>query len=261
MAFQFTCPNGHLLSAEESQAGQPCQCPQCRAPFLIPTPTAPSYPSYLQPGTNPFAAPQESLFPGEPAPFSPIPNAPPAPVQPAAPGPIQFASPRSLGTPQFAPAPQQFAPAPNQPVAPQPMTAPLPQQAAPNSTLGDDLLSELPAMQTGGDLSMPGGVLPGTPGYDILSQPLPDPLHIPCPNGHPLETPHDMLGQHVMCPFCQAQFMLHLESSLEFRRRREAEQDIADARSGQIWMRWAIGFAVVILGGLVALIIANSRAK
>src|SRR5437016_1101541 len=33
----------------------------------------------------------------------------------------------------------------------------------------------------------------------------PEILHIPCPNGHELETPVDMLDQDVLCPHCNAQ--------------------------------------------------------
>ena len=49
MAFQFTCPQGHLLSAEESQAGQTCYCPQCHIGFVIPSPQPPSYPAASPP--------------------------------------------------------------------------------------------------------------------------------------------------------------------------------------------------------------------
>jgi hypothetical protein len=38
MAFQFLCPQGHLLQGEESLVGQPCQCPQCGVQFLVPPP-------------------------------------------------------------------------------------------------------------------------------------------------------------------------------------------------------------------------------
>jgi len=38
MAFQFQCPNGHLLEGEESQAGEQCQCPICQTLFIIPQP-------------------------------------------------------------------------------------------------------------------------------------------------------------------------------------------------------------------------------
>ena len=40
MAFQFLCPQGHLLQGEESQAGQQCKCPYCDSLFLVPQPAA-----------------------------------------------------------------------------------------------------------------------------------------------------------------------------------------------------------------------------
>jgi glutaredoxin len=41
MAFQFLCPQGHLLQGDESQAGQQCMCPYCNSLFLVPQPLAP----------------------------------------------------------------------------------------------------------------------------------------------------------------------------------------------------------------------------
>jgi len=43
MAFQFQCPQCvNLLEAEESQAGQQCNCPFCSTLFFIPSPIAPA---------------------------------------------------------------------------------------------------------------------------------------------------------------------------------------------------------------------------
>ena len=36
MAFQFLCPNGHLLESDESQIGQESTCPTCESRFLVP---------------------------------------------------------------------------------------------------------------------------------------------------------------------------------------------------------------------------------
>lgn len=36
MPFQFFCPQGHVLNGDESQVGQPCQCPYCGSSFVIP---------------------------------------------------------------------------------------------------------------------------------------------------------------------------------------------------------------------------------
>src|SRR5664280_2174339 len=51
------------------------------------------------------------------------------------------------------------------------------------------------------------------------------PVHIPCPSGHQLETPRDMLGQDALCPFCQVRFHLRWEDSIEYREERERRED------------------------------------
>lgn len=63
MAFQFLCPQGHLLQGDESQAGQQCKCPYCEAVFIVPQPTPPA-------GAHPGAAQTFSESPdqGQPAP-------------------------------------------------------------------------------------------------------------------------------------------------------------------------------------------------
>ena len=38
MAFQFQCPQGHLLEVEEMDAGKTCQCPYCGLTLAIPVP-------------------------------------------------------------------------------------------------------------------------------------------------------------------------------------------------------------------------------
>lgn len=44
MPFQFYCPQGHVLQGDESQVGQPCQCPYCGSSFLIPQTSMPTAP-------------------------------------------------------------------------------------------------------------------------------------------------------------------------------------------------------------------------
>jgi len=39
MAFQFLCPQGHLLQGDESQVGQQCKCPYCGEEFFVPPPS------------------------------------------------------------------------------------------------------------------------------------------------------------------------------------------------------------------------------
>jgi hypothetical protein len=75
-------------------------------------------------------------------------------------------------------------------------------------------------------------------------------VHIPCPNGHELETPFDMLGQEVLCPHCHAQFHLRYEDSLEYQEKlAKRERELA-----KTWFNWAIAAAVLIGGGLLILI-------
>lgn len=53
MAFQFLCPQGHLLQGHESQAGQRCKCPYCSIEFIVPAPAGmpqPEAPAEVQPG-------------------------------------------------------------------------------------------------------------------------------------------------------------------------------------------------------------------
>lgn len=79
-------------------------------------------------------------------------------------------------------------------------------------------------------------------------------LHIPCPKGHELEVPRDMLNQFVECPHCQAQFHLRERDSVEYRKKHAAEQERRWERAGQTWLQWAIIFAVLVVLGLITLI-------
>ena len=137
MPFQFQCPTGHLLEAEESQVGQQSQCPMCGQTFAIPAPA----------GVAPVPEPQVS-----PNPFGAPPAEPPAPYVIDGPG------------------------------------------AAPFD---------------------PSGVLSG-----------PAMLHIPCPNGHELEVPPDMVGQDAMCPHCSVQFLLREKDSVEAKRRKQEQMEL-----------------------------------
>lgn len=53
MGYQFMCPQGHLLQAEESQVGQICACPLCGVQLIIPAPLVPATP---EPAVPPGAA-------------------------------------------------------------------------------------------------------------------------------------------------------------------------------------------------------------
>jgi len=185
MAFQFLCPQGHLLEAEETQSGQPCQCPYCQVMFLVP------------------GAPQ-----GPP------------------PGPPSFQIPPLFDA----------------------------TSAGPQSRGGTE---GLPTIQTG-PTGQPGGGAPAEAAPFDLGGPGQSPIvHILCPSGHELETPREMLGQEALCPFCQVQFLLRFEDSIEHRQRLAREQELLELKKGRQWMQLAIVAAVLVVSGLIALMILS----
>ncbi len=83
-------------------------------------------------------------------------------------------------------------------------------------------------------------------------------LHIPCPQGHILETPTEMLGIDVMCPHCGVQFRLNEKDSLESKKKRTRDQELADTTVGNAWFYWAIAIAAFVLIGLIGLIAVST---
>ena len=83
----------------------------------------------------------------------------------------------------------------------------------------------------------------------------PELLHIPCPNGHELETPLDMLDQEVLCPQCNVQFRLRKKDSVEFKRKKEETERLKEIKAGNFWLNMAI-VAAVLVGLLVVGLIA-----
>ncbi len=84
----------------------------------------------------------------------------------------------------------------------------------------------------------------------------PELFHIPCPNGHALETTPEMLGKFAMCPQCQAKFKLDRRQSIEFL---AAEEERLAKRETRLEKRWlngtiiAVVLTVLLLGLLFAL--------
>ena len=97
-------------------------------------------------------------------------------------------------------------------------------------------------------------------GLPNLGPKAPELYHIPCPNGHELETPPEMLEQEVLCPQCNAQFKLRRKDSVEFKRQEEEARMIKEHKLGTAWLQGAIIVAVLIvigLGALIAISVAN----
>ena len=195
MAFQFLCPQGHLLQGDESQAGQQCKCPYCETVFVVPQPVGTA-------GPGPSAAMQpDTVRPGTVQPDT---------VQPGA---------GFTQTGYEQPAGEQF-----------------------------------PGIQTAPDFGPAAGRTEPPPQFNVPSAAQQQTLHILCPSGHELETPREMLGQDAMCPFCQVQFRLRLEDSVEYRKEQEENQTRREMQLGQSWMYWSIGAAVAVVLGVIVLI-------
>ena len=161
MAFQFQCPQGHLLEGEESQAGQAIPCPVCQMLFLIPQPVASAAPPVSHATAPRFEMPAPSV---------------PSPA-------VSFASPAAPATPAE-----------------------------------------------------------------------PEFLHIPCPKGHALEVPPDMLDTEVLCPQCGEQFHLQAKNSVEHKRKRAQQEAQREERANKFWLNFAIGAAICV--GLLLLTLA-----
>ena len=152
MAFQFLCPEGHLLQGDEAHIGRQSQCPQCGTVFVIPR--------------------QDEI------------------------------------------------------------------PAAGQAGALADLLDEFGG-GTQADLSTSDDI--GAGGV----------VHIPCPNGHELETPMEMIGLEALCPYCKVKFRLRSQDSLEFKR----QQAMQDAKRGKMWFNVAIVTATIVVFGLIVMLI------
>ncbi len=108
----------------------------------------------------------------------------------------------------------------------------------------------VPAAETRGP-DATGRVLAG--GADPFAQPSDQVFHVPCPNGHELETPREMFGQEVLCPHCDRQFLLREKDSVEYKKKRASEIETRDRIRGKLWLNWAIAIAVVIMLALVGM--------
>ena len=240
MTFQFLCPQQHLLQGDESQMGQQCQCPQCGIVFIIPTVQLQQPQQYVAPAHDPYAqqpyAPQQYAPQyGQPNPFT-EPHADP-----------YTAHLENYGAPHeqhIAPHEQYVAPHDEPYVAPHEEYA---QQAAAQSAAGEDLGHLEGSAESADHSDM----------HDVDAEAVPRVVHIPCPNGHELETPLDMIGQEVLCPHCAAQFRLRNEDSVEFK----AYQEKLDIKRNRMWFNLSIAAAVVVFFGLLIMILVSRLPK
>ena len=224
MTFQFLCPQGHLLEGDESQMGQACDCPMCGMRFIIPTvqPAGPAaYGGALYGGGQYGGGQYGGQLGGGQFGAGGYGG---GQSSEAAPNPFDFQGGRSQAG-SFLPPGVEEEPYDDEP-----------QESGIHVGDGD------------------------RPGYDAEPA-APRILHIPCPNGHELETPEEMVGQDVICPFCGEQFQLRLKDSVEHKRERALERELREIKSGQMWFNWAIVIAVLVVLGLIVLIALSMQGR
>jgi hypothetical protein len=71
-------------------------------------------------------------------------------------------------------------------------------------------------------------------------------VKIPCPKGHLLETPSDMFGQQALCPYCNTQFELLYEKSVEYQEEQVAAKQRREEEINQLWVKWTIRAAIFV---------------
>lgn len=81
--------------------------------------------------------------------------------------------------------------------------------------------------------------------------------HVPCPNGHVLKAKDEWLGRQMVCPQCNASFVLQATNSLEYRKERDRRQREADARTAHAWMQRAIVAGVVVLLSFITMVVLS----
>lgn len=111
----------------------------------------------------------------------------------------------------------------------------------------------VPQVQVGSSAQAPAVADPMAP------PPPPELLHIPCPAGHILDTPHDMLEQEVLCPQCGVQFRLREKDSVEYKQKKEEQEAIRMAKLGNAWLNYSIVAVVLVVVLLVGLMILGAN--
>jgi hypothetical protein len=224
MAFQFYCPQGHLLESDESQQGRRCVCPDCGTTFGIPLLQVRGSAELLpepHPASGQFAL-RASLVGGAPPPYGSYRGA--GMVSPQEPIP-------RIGA-------RVFPSASHDPESVAVQKPPILVAGVSTPT------SELPAADAND----------AAEAFDPTQNARPKIFHIACPNGHVLESPEEMLDREVLCPFCNLQFRLRYKHSDEAKHKRAFDQERLDNRRGRLWLNWAASAAGVVLVGLALMI-------
>jgi hypothetical protein len=93
------------------------------------------------------------------------------------------------------------------------------------------------------------------PAPEPQAPPEPRVVRIPCPNGHELETPSDMFGQQALCPYCNVQFELRYEDSIEARDAETEARRLKEEQFNQALLKWSIRAAILVGASIFIMIV------
>lgn len=79
-------------------------------------------------------------------------------------------------------------------------------------------------------------------------------FRIPCPNGHVNVSPAHMLGTQVVCPKCNAFYVLQMADSIEYQQIAEREARKREEEQAKKWLARAIYAAIFIVVSLIGMI-------
>lgn len=224
MNFQFYCPKGHLLQADDAHAGSVIACPVCSMQFIIPPP-----PPQAVPVAAPVVTPvveqcvEQGVVPTE-SPLSNLDFSAAAQNRSASGGNAfkSFADDKLRGTDENS------------------MNAP--DDANPFDMMKQKKEKAQKMHDAARTKEMLAQAVKAPPKAEDL-----DLLHIPCPKGHVLDVDKEMLGQRVQCPVCRSVYDLMLENSLEFIQEKKKERELEEIRLGKVWIVWAIVGLILLL--------------
>lgn len=223
MPFNIYCPSGHLLQALETQVGMTCQCPYCGSMFVIGMAPGgmmgPTLPGQFPFGSGGFPAAQMGMP----------------------------QSPQGTGA-QY---PGGWPPQQNVAASAQENVAIGPADSPPL-----DPVAAMQALAGGIDPSRESSMPSITPKAAAPAEPpAPRVFHIPCPRGHDLETPEEMLGQEALCPICNTQFRLLVENSKEHRQAALEAHRKRQAKSNRRLIYASIAAGVIVVIMIVAMVL------
>ncbi|HEX4148736.1 MAG TPA: hypothetical protein VHY20_07105 [Pirellulales bacterium] len=133
----------------------------------------------------------------------------------------------------------------------------LPQSAPPAAAAGPalDFTSAPPPPAPPEAAAPPPEEPPPTEPAKVEEPPQPRVYRIACPKGHILETPSDMIGQQALCPYCNTQFELRVEDSVEYQEEQAAAKLRREEEINKLWFKWSIRAAIFVVVMFVGMMV------